>query len=84
MTEFSINSGLTSQNLHLRISTDISHITQSYCLNNFNTVHDNSKLQIRLHFVLKLDVKLILSLIATITFTLSNIHFIQIFTILEQ
>ena len=37
-----------------------------------------------LDFVLKQDVKLILSLNVTITFKLYNVHFIRVFTILEH
>ena len=66
--------------LHERISADISDITQSYCLNNFVTVRDNLKLQIRLDLV----IKQVLNANTTITFKLSDIHFIGIFTILEH
>ena len=46
-------------------------------MNNFFTVCDSLKLQIRADFVLKQNVKLILSLNTTITFKLSNLHFIH-------
>ena len=73
----------TYQNLQERTLANISHITQSYCWNNFVTVRDNVKVKIWLDFILKQDVKLILSPNPTITFELADVRFIGIFTILE-
>ena len=46
-------------------------------MNNFVTVLDNLKLQIRLDFVLKQDVKLILSLNTTITKSLELLNWVS-------
>ena len=73
----------TNQNLKERTLANISHMTQSYCWNNFVIVRDNLKVKIRLDVILKQDVKLILSPNPTITFELTDVRFIGTFTILE-
>ena len=73
----------SNQNLKERTLANISHMTQSYCWNNFVIVRDNLKVKIRLDLILKQDVKLILSPNPTITFELTDVRFIGTFTILE-
>ena len=48
-------------------------------LNKFVTVCDNLKILNQVRFQIKTDVKLVSSLNTTITFKLSNVHFIGIF-----
>ena len=74
------NFSITYRNISELTLENIDHITH----NNFVTVRDNLTIQIRLDFVSKKDVKLILRPNATINFKLSNVHFIRILTILEH
>ena len=51
--QFFVSYHIAFQNLHERISANISHITQSY-LNSFVTLRDNLKLQIMVDFILQM------------------------------